>query len=82
MHPTAQPIKLSFEGDLVSATFLSSTTACVGFVSGVHGDVDCDADVSSSSSLRDHCPEGLYLSLTPGDASLWVAVLFIRKGTT
>ncbi|KIW65974.1 hypothetical protein PV04_08187 [Phialophora macrospora] len=32
------------------------------------------------SSLRDRCPEGLYLSLTPGDASLWVAVLFVRKG--
>ncbi|KIX03182.1 uncharacterized protein Z518_06734 [Rhinocladiella mackenziei CBS 650.93] len=32
------------------------------------------------SSLKDNCPEGLYLSLTPGDPSLWAAVLFVHKG--
>lgn len=35
----------------------------------------------SSSFLRDSCPDGLYLSLTPGDPSLWTGVLFVRKGT-
>lgn len=35
----------------------------------------------TSSSLRDSCPTGVYLSLTPGNPSLWAGVLFIRKGT-
>ncbi|KAK5447767.1 hypothetical protein LTS15_009266 [Exophiala xenobiotica] len=32
------------------------------------------------SSLKDNCPEGIYLSLTPGNPSLWAAVLFVREG--
>ncbi|EXJ87740.1 hypothetical protein A1O1_04666 [Capronia coronata CBS 617.96] len=32
------------------------------------------------SSLRGRCPSGIYLSLTPGNPSLWAGVLFVRKG--
>ncbi|KAK5031872.1 hypothetical protein LTS07_004493 [Exophiala sideris] len=32
------------------------------------------------SFLRRSCPEGVYLSLTPGDPSLWSGVLFVREG--
>ncbi|KAH8597186.1 ubiquitin-conjugating enzyme/RWD-like protein [Bisporella sp. PMI_857] len=32
------------------------------------------------SSLKYACPYGVFVSLTPGDPSLWSGVLFIRKG--
>ncbi|KAL6244990.1 hypothetical protein RBB50_007765 [Rhinocladiella similis] len=32
------------------------------------------------SVLKDSCPEGVYLSLVPGNPSLWAAVLFVRRG--
>ncbi|KIW10400.1 hypothetical protein PV08_11362 [Exophiala spinifera] len=32
------------------------------------------------SALKDCCPEGVYLSLVPGNPSLWTAVLFVRDG--
>ncbi|EXJ82870.1 hypothetical protein A1O3_06685 [Capronia epimyces CBS 606.96] len=32
------------------------------------------------SSLRHSCPAGVYLSLTPGNPSLWAGALFVRKG--
>ncbi|KIW46974.1 uncharacterized protein PV06_02591 [Exophiala oligosperma] len=32
------------------------------------------------SILKDNCPEGVYLSLVPGNPSLWAAVLFVRDG--
>ncbi|OAG39704.1 hypothetical protein AYO21_05979 [Fonsecaea monophora] len=32
------------------------------------------------SALRGHCPDGLYVSLTPGDPCVWAAVIFVRKG--
>lgn len=35
---------------------------------------------SDSASLKAHCPEGIYLFLTPGDPSLWSGVFFIRVG--
>jgi hypothetical protein len=36
---------------------------------------------TASASLKAYCPEGIYLSLTAGDPSLWSGVLFIRAGT-
>lgn len=32
------------------------------------------------ATLKQICPEGIYLSLTPGDPSKWSGVLFVRKG--
>ncbi|KAK5052018.1 hypothetical protein LTR84_002822 [Exophiala bonariae] len=32
------------------------------------------------SSLRDECPDGIYLSLVPGKPSLWGGVFFVRNG--
>ncbi|RVX70851.1 hypothetical protein B0A52_06007 [Exophiala mesophila] len=32
------------------------------------------------STLRGHCPEGIYLSLTPGHPSIWGGIFFVRKG--
>jgi hypothetical protein len=32
------------------------------------------------SSLRSAKLEGVYVSITPGDPSLWVGVIFVRKG--
>ncbi|EOD50691.1 ubiquitin-conjugating enzyme [Neofusicoccum parvum] len=31
------------------------------------------------ASLRHGCPDGVYVSITPGDASIWTGVIFIRK---
>jgi hypothetical protein len=33
-----------------------------------------------SSSVQGHCPDGLYLSPTPGDVALWAALFFVQKG--
>ncbi|PQE22105.1 ubiquitin-conjugating enzyme protein [Rutstroemia sp. NJR-2017a BVV2] len=33
-----------------------------------------------SSSLKYACPHGVFMSLTPGDPTLWSGVLFVRKG--
>lgn len=35
-----------------------------------------------SSSLRHARLDGVFVSITPGDPSLWVGVIFVRKGTT
>jgi hypothetical protein len=35
---------------------------------------------SEFAGLKQACPEGLFLSLTPGDPTLWSAVLFVRDG--
>ncbi|RDW79451.1 UBC-like protein [Coleophoma cylindrospora] len=32
------------------------------------------------SSLKYACPHGVFMSLTPGDATLWSGVIFVRKG--
>ncbi|KAH0597426.1 hypothetical protein MHUMG1_04804 [Metarhizium humberi] len=32
------------------------------------------------TGLKQACPEGVFLSLTPGDPTLWSAVLFVRDG--
>ncbi|KAL8801902.1 MAG: hypothetical protein Q9200_006778 [Gallowayella weberi] len=32
------------------------------------------------ANLRQHCPEGIYLSLTPGRLTQWSGILFVRKG--
>ncbi|RYO95529.1 hypothetical protein DL764_007689 [Monosporascus ibericus] len=32
------------------------------------------------AGLKQACPEGVFVSLTPGDASLWSGVLFVRDG--
>ncbi|QDS67914.1 hypothetical protein FKW77_008497 [Venturia effusa] len=32
------------------------------------------------ASLKYTCPEGVYVAITPGDASLWSGILFVRKG--
>ena len=34
-----------------------------------------------SASLKHVCPEGIYVTITHGDASLWSGVLFVRRGT-
>lgn len=34
----------------------------------------------SSAGLKQACPQGVYVSLTPGDPSLWSGVLFVRRG--
>ena len=33
-----------------------------------------------SSGLKQACPEGVFMSLTPGDPSLWSGVIFVRDG--
>src|ERR1700749_3939206 len=33
-----------------------------------------------SASLRHACPEGVFVTITPGQPSLWSGVLFVRKG--
>lgn len=35
---------------------------------------------TSSASLSHACPHGVYMSLTPGDCTLWAGVLSIRSG--
>jgi hypothetical protein len=34
----------------------------------------------ASAALKQACPQGVYVSLTPGDPSLWSGVIFVRKG--
>ncbi|RBR06436.1 uncharacterized protein FIESC28_11059 [Fusarium coffeatum] len=36
--------------------------------------------LSEFAGLKQACPEGMFVSLTPGDATLWSGVLFVRKG--
>ena len=33
-----------------------------------------------SAGLKQACPQGVFVSLTPGDPSLWSGVIFVRKG--
>ncbi|KJZ79901.1 hypothetical protein HIM_00615 [Hirsutella minnesotensis 3608] len=35
---------------------------------------------SEFAALKQACPEGIFVSLTPGDPALWTAVLFVRHG--
>ncbi|KAL2135981.1 hypothetical protein VTI74DRAFT_6030 [Chaetomium olivicolor] len=32
------------------------------------------------AGLKQACPQGIYVSLTPGDPTLWSGVIFVRKG--
>jgi hypothetical protein len=34
-----------------------------------------------SSGLKHACPHGVFMSLTPGDPTLWSGVIFVRKGS-
>ena len=36
--------------------------------------------VSHSTGLKQACPNGVFVSLTPGDPNLWTGVIFVRKG--
>ncbi|KAK5998501.1 Protein crossbronx-like protein [Cladobotryum mycophilum] len=36
--------------------------------------------LSEFAGLKQACPEGVFVSLNPGDPSLWSAVLFVRNG--
>jgi hypothetical protein len=36
--------------------------------------------IQISASLKHASPDGLYVTITPGDPSLWSGVLFIREG--
>ncbi|KAI6759180.1 hypothetical protein HG530_009860 [Fusarium avenaceum] len=36
--------------------------------------------LSEFAGLKQACPDGVFVSLTPGDATLWSGVLFVRKG--
>ncbi|PHH87519.1 hypothetical protein CDD83_8747 [Cordyceps sp. RAO-2017] len=36
--------------------------------------------LSEFAGLKQACPEGVFVSLTPGDPTLWTAVLFVRDG--
>ncbi|KAG5981962.1 hypothetical protein E4U55_002470 [Claviceps digitariae] len=36
--------------------------------------------LSEFTGLRQACPEGVFVTLTPGDPTLWSAVLFVRDG--
>jgi hypothetical protein len=36
--------------------------------------------VIHSTGLKQACPKGIFVSLTPGDASLWSGVIFVRSG--
>ncbi|KAJ2979688.1 hypothetical protein NUW58_g7141 [Xylaria curta] len=38
------------------------------------------ADKSFSAGLKQACPDGVYVGLTPGDPSLWSGVIFVRDG--
>ena len=38
------------------------------------------ANQTISAGLKQACPEGIFVSLTPGDPSLWSGVLFVRDG--
>lgn len=42
--------------------------------------VDVKLTIHRSAGLKQACPEGVFVSLTPGDPSLWSAVLFVRHG--
>ncbi|KAH9438703.1 hypothetical protein MCOR02_002310 [Pyricularia oryzae] len=33
------------------------------------------------AGLKQACPDGVFMSLTPGDPALWSGVIFVRKGT-
>jgi hypothetical protein len=44
--------------------------------SRLHGVLTC----ISSAGLKQACPHGIYVSLTPGDPTLWSGVIFVRKG--
>jgi hypothetical protein len=35
----------------------------------------------NSAGLKQACPHGVFVSLTPGDPSLWSGVIFVRKGS-
>ena len=35
-----------------------------------------------SAGLKQACPEGIFVTITPGDPTLWSAVLFVRDGET
>lgn len=37
--------------------------------------------LSEFAGLKQSCPRGIFVSLTPGDPSLWSGVIFVRKGT-
>lgn len=37
-------------------------------------------DCAYSSGLKQACPTGVFVTLTPGEPTLWSAVLFIRDG--
>lgn len=34
----------------------------------------------TSAGLKQACPEGMFISLTPGNPTIWSGVLFVRKG--
>lgn len=36
--------------------------------------------VLHSAGLKQACPNGVFVSLTPGDPNLWSGVIFVRKG--
>ncbi|KAH6895486.1 ubiquitin-conjugating enzyme/RWD-like protein [Thelonectria olida] len=36
--------------------------------------------LSEFAGLKQACPEGMFISLTPGDPTLWSGVLFVRNG--
>ncbi|KAI5463336.1 ubiquitin-conjugating enzyme/RWD-like protein [Mariannaea sp. PMI_226] len=36
--------------------------------------------LSEFAGLKQACPEGVFVSLTPGDPTLWTGVIFVRKG--
>jgi hypothetical protein len=40
----------------------------------------CKLTKDSSSGLKNACPEGIYMSLSPGDPTLWAGVMFVRRG--
>lgn len=37
--------------------------------------------LAHSAGLKQACPEGVFVSLTPGDPMLWSGVMFVRHGT-
>ncbi|PNY29380.1 Uncharacterized protein TCAP_00705, partial [Tolypocladium capitatum] len=38
------------------------------------------SELTTSAGLKQACPEGVFVSLTPGHHTLWSAVLFVRDG--
>lgn len=40
------------------------------------------ADNGFSAGLKQACPDGVYVCLTPGDPSLWSGAIFVRDGET